>query len=518
MYVYVLFPGPEEAKEGQKITEEVEQQLSHLRQHDKQGIVLRESKHVHNENNNGHQKFSETKQSEVRDLGNNRYLAKWRQSQDLKQEPNEQKPHITEKTELDIPPLGIHRTNIKNDESVYEYEQNNEQKKNADSWESPDIQDRAEDYYSKFSGLQYSPVDLAEYIMRTDDEKGVAMAIDELLSEGMMDREQAIDYLQNVKTELNYMRGQYDIPPHVKEFLEINEMKRTESDDVEKNKLRQQNLFIKNDKQKETDALKEPSVTRPTEEPQVTTVITVAPKPKPSDQTSAIGQTLALRSQPTIHKTPIYDSMKLQPEIHMAMAMKNLLDAGSFYEEYTLKEIIYQLAKDMFEQSMLRGDPTAEEVLSKFSNFLEIQVATNKISREMEQTILDIVSAALIDSFRENPQFFQMNNGAPYGDSVSGQQKVLNTNHEMENSLENKRDHSPVEDTEKSVLRVSSDYPDPTFIIIDLERQPNNKCARGLKYTIMIHAAVFDRFGFIVPTFALFMIDGAANFSTTVFA
>ncbi|XP_076314895.1 uncharacterized protein LOC143227324 [Tachypleus tridentatus] len=426
-------------------------------QEDQQGVALLESKTVHSENVNGHQISSETKQSEVKDLVNNQYLAKWRQTQDSKQEPNEGKPHITTKTELDIPPLGIHRTNIKNDENVYEYESNNEQKKNSDSWESSDIRDRTEDYYSKFSGLQYSPADLAEYILKTDDEKGVAMAIDELLSEGMMNREQAIDYLQNVKTELNYMKEQYEISRHLKEVSENNELKRTESDDV-KNSLRQQNFPIKSNKQKGTGIPKEPSVTRPTEKPQVTTAITVAPKPKPSDQTSAIRQTLAFRSQPSLHKTSIYDSMKKQPEIDMAMVMEKLRAAGSLYEDYTLKEIVYQLAKDMFEQSILRGDPTAEEALSRFSNFLEVQVATNRISREMEQTILDIVSAALIDSFREHPQFFQLNDGAFYDNGVGGHQKLLNTNHEMENSLGNKRDHSPVEDGGKSVLdRASSD-------------------------------------------------------------
>lgn len=45
------------------------------------------------------------------------------------------------------------------------------------------------DHYASFSGVQYSPLDMAEYVFWTGDEKGVTTAIEEFLQEGMVSKQ-----------------------------------------------------------------------------------------------------------------------------------------------------------------------------------------------------------------------------------------------------------------------------------------------------------------------------------------
>lgn len=82
--------------------------------------------------------------------------------------------------------------------------------------------------YNTFTGAQYSPLDMAEYVFWTGDEKGVTLAIEEFLQEGLvstlfslglrivfsllppqMSREQAISFLQEIKYNLDYLKNRY---------------------------------------------------------------------------------------------------------------------------------------------------------------------------------------------------------------------------------------------------------------------------------------------------------------------
>lgn len=42
--------------------------------------------------------------------------------------------------------------------------------------------------YRSYTGVQYSPLDMAEYVFWTGDEKGVTMAIEEFLQDGMVSK------------------------------------------------------------------------------------------------------------------------------------------------------------------------------------------------------------------------------------------------------------------------------------------------------------------------------------------
>lgn len=44
------------------------------------------------------------------------------------------------------------------------------------------------DHYASYSGVQYSPLDMAEYVFWTGDENKVTSAIEEFLQEGLVSR------------------------------------------------------------------------------------------------------------------------------------------------------------------------------------------------------------------------------------------------------------------------------------------------------------------------------------------
>ncbi|XP_076334437.1 uncharacterized protein LOC143238249 [Tachypleus tridentatus] len=428
--------GSEGRQEDQQMANELEQ-LAQLRSPHGEEVAFVETEHYHTKDINGRQQAAKTKESMA--LENNRVLTHWKQTQDLSKEPGERKPHISTKTEVDIPSLAIHKTKVESSDDSDKV--NSEQKKDTLGWKEPETRQKTEDFDTKYSGLQYSPADLADYIMRTNDEKGVAMAIDELLTEGLMTREQAIAYLQDVKTELIYMRKQYEQAHHQEEINGEVKTKKGQEETVQYSKPKQQDLSMQKDDHPKTVVRNKFPTATPTEESKIA-VPTAAVRAKPNSEPLGVYKTSVLRSPSERQKFTVNEPVEQHPEVDMAMIIDKLRAAGSLYEEYTLKEIIYQLAKDMFEQSILRGNPSAEDALSRFSNFLETQVATNKISREMEQTVLDIMSTALIDSLREYPDLIRMSNKS----SNSNYDQQMETKHtaNLQNSIEKNKKSFPV--------------------------------------------------------------------------
>lgn len=59
------------------------------------------------------------------------------------------------------------------------------------------------------AGFQYSPADIADYIFWTGDERGVTSAIEEYLKEGIMSRNDAIDFLQEIKKNLEEIQNRF---------------------------------------------------------------------------------------------------------------------------------------------------------------------------------------------------------------------------------------------------------------------------------------------------------------------
>lgn len=59
------------------------------------------------------------------------------------------------------------------------------------------------------AAMKYTPLDMAEYVFWTGDEKGVTFAIEDLLKAGFMSRDDAINFLQSIKTNLDSIQSHY---------------------------------------------------------------------------------------------------------------------------------------------------------------------------------------------------------------------------------------------------------------------------------------------------------------------
>lgn len=62
--------------------------------------------------------------------------------------------------------------------------------------------------------------------------------------------------------------------------------------------------------------------------------------------------------------------------------------ADYVYGEYSLEEVIYQLAKSMFTQSLTRGSEESQVALQKLTEFLEREGKHGKISANLQKKIL----------------------------------------------------------------------------------------------------------------------------------
>lgn len=81
--------------------------------------------------------------------------------------------------------------------------------------------------------------------------------------------------------------------------------------------------------------------------------------------------------------------------------------ADFLYAEYSLEEVIYQLAKVMFSQSLTRGSDQAQNALQRLTGFLEAEGIHGRISPALQKKILDVLLAALSDTLVEHPELLK---------------------------------------------------------------------------------------------------------------
>lgn len=209
--------------------------------------------------------------------------------------------------------------------------------------------------YKRFSSIRFTPEDLAKYILKTGDEEGVTLAIEEMLREKMLNREEAISYLQEIKNVIMGLKNDF------KNSIQAN---------VKKNEK--------------------------LEEPNINFFST-------SEAPVVVSNTLV----PTKSNERSKKKLNVRPK--------------EFHNEDTLQHVIYQLAKDMFKYSLTFGDQSAKESLAELITFLEMEVENKQISPFVKKKILDIISAALIDSLKEYPEL------------ISQEKKMYNVKSNKEN-------------------------------------------------------------------------------------
>ncbi|XP_072940110.1 uncharacterized protein [Epargyreus clarus] len=268
------------------------------------------------------------------------------------------------------------------------------------------------DHYSSYAGVQYSPLDMAEYVFWTGDERGVTAAIEDFLQEGMMTKEEAINFLQEIKFYIDYLHAQYSRNRKVAE------------ESAQQEKMR--NILLEQgakDYQYRSPASLQsfpfgnsPDIIRSIASKSWEMSNNLSPMPSlpiASDlRPEPVKRTYDPMLQTNVISTSDYDrDGPMITEEEYEEMMDKLRAADTLYTEYTLEEIIYQLAKMMFSQSLSRDPAAARAATQRFMAFLELEAERGQLSRTIEKKVLDVMIAALTDTIGDHPELLQGRDG-----------------------------------------------------------------------------------------------------------
>lgn len=234
----------------------------------------------------------------------------------------------------------------------------------------------------RHSGGQYSAFDMAQYVFWTGDEAGVARAVEELIQKGLMTRENAIKFLRDIRLGIDYLQNTYSNRPFKTErHAKTDEHERSEGSTAGSPAQE----IITTTVAPPTEALVSETTQQVTLAPEILKVIERLPSLLKLNELSE--QT---------ESTQDYDDV-----------VGRLRLADFLYAEYSLEEVIYQLAKVMFAQSLTQGSEPAQHALQKLTEFLESEGAHGRISPTLQKKILDVLLAALADTLAENPELMK---------------------------------------------------------------------------------------------------------------
>ncbi|XP_062125877.1 uncharacterized protein LOC133838705 isoform X3 [Drosophila sulfurigaster albostrigata] len=243
---------------------------------------------------------------------------------------------------------------------------------------------------------QYSSFDMAQYVFWTGDETGVARAVEELIDENLITRESALKFLRDIRLGIEFLQRSYAnrIFP---EELRQNHLKRSA-----------------------------PSTTASTTTSTTsTTTSTTTEKPLPyihlendgDGVTPEIGRTKALDSFTFWNKLKALESETPQDLTDYDDTMGRAKIVEYLYNEYSLEEILYKLAKVMFAQSLAHGSDEAQQELQKLTEFLEREGNLGVIPVDLQKKVLRVLLTALSDTLTEHPELLpaaRVNLANPY--------------------------------------------------------------------------------------------------------
>lgn len=242
---------------------------------------------------------------------------------------------------------------------------------------------------------QYSSFDMAQYVFWTGDEAGVARAVEEFIEQGLMTRENAIKFLRDIRLGIEYLQSSY--------------ANRVFPDQLRDN-------FIKKHSHN-TNPMPTPTPATTT----TTTTTTTTKKPfltTTSERTrsggiSRDGHQMALNQHldRTIESIPSVMRFQDVNNVHHEREHSEHDEAAGrakiakfLYTEFSLEEVIYQLGKVMFSESLAHGSDHAQQELQRLTDFLEEQGKQGMISPELQKKVLDVLLQALSDTLVEHPE------------------------------------------------------------------------------------------------------------------
>ncbi|KAJ2951988.1 hypothetical protein O0L34_g4251 [Tuta absoluta] len=271
------------------------------------------------------------------------------------------------------------------------------------------------DHYASYAGVQYSPLDMAEYVFWTGDEQGVTAAIEEFLQEGMMSKEEAIAFLQEIKFNIDYLRAHF-AQRAAEENAQQNAAEKLKTMLLEQANAREYQNQYRNPALQSFPFGNSPDIIRAIASKNWEMSNNLSPYPSlpvsSELRPEPVKRTFDPMLQSNIIGTSDYDrDGPIITEEEYEEMMEKLKAADTLYTEYTLEEIIYQLAKMMFSQSLSRDPASARAATQRFMAFLELEAERGQLSRTIEKKVLDVMIAALTDTIGDHPELLQAREG-----------------------------------------------------------------------------------------------------------
>uniref|UniRef100_A0A0A9YEX5 Protein male abnormal 21 n=1 Tax=Lygus hesperus TaxID=30085 RepID=A0A0A9YEX5_LYGHE len=187
-------PQPSDMKTAQNQDPMMERDLQDLGLRKPGGSVAVMKTHsVIYKNINGEKEQYEQRKEEVQKNGE--VVA--RVQQELDKSGQNQEPHV--KTMLDIPAENLHRV----------IEHGPKRNDNVLEKSHRPLANNSRAGVKQVNRKPFSPLDMAEYVFWTGDERGATTAIEEFLEDGLMTRDEAIVFLEEIKENLENLKAQY---------------------------------------------------------------------------------------------------------------------------------------------------------------------------------------------------------------------------------------------------------------------------------------------------------------------
>ncbi|XP_028895849.2 uncharacterized protein LOC105211939 isoform X2 [Zeugodacus cucurbitae] len=230
---------------------------------------------------------------------------------------------------------------------------------------------------------QLSPFDMAQYVFWTGDEAGVARAVEELIDRGVMSRENALAFLREVRIGIEYLQQSYTNRIFPEAGLNINIDKK---------------MF-------------EMPQSKPVAPPTVAS--TNEKSLLPYLQLERLLHTSNQRQVKPVDNTPVWHKLQAlnNDELNDYDENGERAKISQFlYNEYTLEDILYKLAKIMFTQSLAHGSDEAQHELQKLTDFLEREGNLGVIPIDLQKKVLHILFRALSDTLAERPELLSVAN------------------------------------------------------------------------------------------------------------
>ncbi|XP_014090622.3 uncharacterized protein [Bactrocera oleae] len=231
-----------------------------------------------------------------------------------------------------------------------------------------------------------SAFDMAQYVFWTGDEAGVARAVEELIDRGMMSRENALEFLREVRIGIEYLQQSYTNRIFPEAGLNINIDKK---------------MF----EMPQTKLVAPPTVAA-TNEKSLLPYLQLERLLHTSNQNPV----KPVESAPVWHKLPVLNSDGNQDLNDYDENGERAKISQFLYNEYTLEDILYKLAKIMFSQSLAHGSDEAQHELQKLTDFLEREGNLGVIPIDLQKKVLHILFRALSDTLAERPELLSVAN------------------------------------------------------------------------------------------------------------